>query len=183
MQQTAPSSSVPPTPSEILPADAATLRELSAGIAATCASFNLRRASRAVAQQFDRALAAVGLRSTQFTLLAAMALAGPISTNELSDGLVIDRTTLTRNVRLLRDAGLVEGSSSRAGREIRFSLTDEGREVLGRAIPVWREVQSSIVASFGEERWPVMVEELGRLVQGTRRLDADVGHPPASRPA
>jgi DNA-binding MarR family transcriptional regulator len=173
VQQTAPPSPEQPAEPEILPSDAETLRQLGAGIAATCAGFHLRRASRAVTQQFDRALATVGLRSTQFTLLSAMALAGPISTNELSDGLVIDRTTLTRNIRLLRDAGLVEGLPGRPGREIRFALTDDGRDVLGRAIPIWREIQQEVVASFGEQRWPGLVEELGRLVQGLRHLDED----------
>src|SRR5262245_119903 len=50
VQQTAPSSE-----SEILPSDPEILRDLSAGIASTCAGFNLRRASRAVTQHFDHA--------------------------------------------------------------------------------------------------------------------------------
>jgi DNA-binding MarR family transcriptional regulator len=165
VEQTAPSSE-----DETLPSDPETLRDLSAGIASTCAGFNLRRASRAVTQHFDHALAPVGLRTTQFTLLGALALAGPVSTNELSAGLVVDRTTLTRNLRLLRDAGLVESHPGRGRREIRFSLSDEGRDALARAIPIWRGAQSSIVAAFGETRWPTMVAELGRLVNGTMAL-------------
>jgi DNA-binding MarR family transcriptional regulator len=167
VQQTAPSSEP-----EILPSDAQTLRELSAGIASTCAGFNLRRASRAVTQHFDHALAPIGLRTTQFTLLGALALAGPINTIDLARGLVVDRTTLTRNLRLLRDAGLVEAHPGRVGREVRFVLSDEGRDALARAIPLWREAQASIVAAFGETRWPTMVAELGRLVSGTMALSA-----------
>ena len=175
VQQTAPSSE-----SEILPSDPETLRDLSAGIASTCAGFNLRRASRAVTQHFDHALAPLGLRTTQFTLLGALALAGPVSTNELSVGLVVERTTLTRNLRLLRDAGLVEAVPGRTGREVRFALSDEGRDALARAIPIWREAQGSIVAAFGESRWPTMVAELGRLVNGTMALAADL---PRGEPA
>ena len=160
---------------EILPSDPETLRDLSAGIASTCAGFNLRRASRAVTQHFDHALAPVGLRTTQFTLLGALALAGPVSTNQLAAGLVVDRTTLTRNLRLLRDAGLVEAQPGRSGREVLFSLSDEGRDTLARAIPIWREAQSSIVTAFGEARWPTMVAELERLVSGTMALSDD--HP------
>lgn len=168
MQQTV-STSEP----DIVPSDPETLRELGLGIAATCAGFNLRRASRAVTQHFDHALAPVGLRTTQFTLLGALAIAGPVSTTELAAGLVVDRTTLTRNLRLLRDAGLVETQPGRSGREVRFTLSDEGRDTLARAIPVWREAQSSIVTAFGETRWPTMVSELGRLVNGTVALADD----------
>ena len=58
-----------PSEFESIPPDPETLRELGAGIAATCAGFTLRRAARAVTQHFDHALAPVGLRTTQFTLL------------------------------------------------------------------------------------------------------------------
>jgi DNA-binding MarR family transcriptional regulator len=174
VHQTAPSPEI-----EIPPSDAETLRDLSVGIASTCAGFNLRRASRAVTQHFDHALAPVGLRTTQFTLLGALALAGPVATNRLATALVVDRTTLTRNLRLLRDAGLVETQRSGGRREVLFSLSDEGRDALARAIPVWREAQESIVTAFGERRWPTMVAELNRLVGGTLALsdDTEPGHP------
>ena len=104
-----------------------------------------------------------------------LAIGGPVSTNELAVGLVMDRTTLTRNLRLLRDAGLVETHPGRSGREVRFTLSDEGRDTLARAIPVWREAQSSIVTAFGEARWPTMVAELHRLVSGTMALSDEAG--------
>ena len=156
------------------------LREISGGIAATCAGFNLRRASRAVTQHFDHALAPVGLRTTQFTLLGALALGGPVSINQLSMRLVMDRTTLTRNLRLLRDAGLVRAARSRAGRMVRYELTEIGCETLARAIPHWREAQDGIVGAFGAERWPGMVSELYRLVSGTLALDPRAEIPPES---
>lgn len=183
MQQTV-QFSEPDTPHEpeIPSSDAETLRQIGVGIAATCAGFNLRRASRAVTQHFDHALAPVGLRTTQFTLLGALALGGPVSINELSQGLVVDRTTLTRNLRLLRDAGLVESQRSATGREIRFELSDDGRETLARAIPVWQAAQQGIEEAFGAARWPGMVAELDRLVHGTLALDPN-GQPPARHPA
>jgi len=179
VQQTAPSSDP-----EIPPSDTDTLRQIGAGIAATCAGFNLRRASRAVTQHFDRALAPVGLRTTQFTLLGALALGGPASINELAHGLVVDRTTLTRNLRLLRDAGLVETRPGRTGREVRFLLTEAGRATLARAIPCWRAAQGGIVQAFGAARWPGLVAELDRLVGGTLALGprgAVTVHPAAGR--
>ena len=71
--------------------DPESLRQISGTIAATCAGFNLRRASRAVTQHFDHALAPVGLRTTQFTLLGALALGGARDINQLAQALVMDR--------------------------------------------------------------------------------------------
>jgi DNA-binding MarR family transcriptional regulator len=175
VQQTVPDAPAGP---DIPPSDAASLREIGVGIAATCAGFNLRRASRAVTQHFDHALAPVGLRTTQFTLLGALALAGPVSINELAHGLVVDRTTLTRNLKLLRDAGLVESRAPQSGREIRFLLSEAGRETLARAIPHWRAAQQGIEAAFGAARWPGMVAELDRLVSGTLALGPNGSAPP-----
>jgi DNA-binding MarR family transcriptional regulator len=165
------------------PSDPDSLRQLGAGIAATCAGFNLRRASRAVTQHFDHALAPAGLRTTQFTLLGALALAAPVSINQLAQGLVMDRTTLTRNLRLLRDAGLVVPHPGLAGREAYFVLTEAGRDTLVNAIPLWRAAQDGIVEAFGPGRWPAMVAELNRLVSGTLALDLQAPLPSTEHPA
>ena len=130
------------------------LRAVSNEIAATCAGFNLRRASRAVSQHFDHALAPTGLRMTQFTLLGALAIGGSVTINDLARVLVIDRTTLTRNLRLLRTAGHVAATTNGTGREQRISLTEDGRETLARAVPLWRAAQDTLVERFDETRWP-----------------------------
>lgn len=159
------------SPPEFRPAfptdDPQQLQHASQVIAATCAGFNLRRASRAVTQHFDHALAPVGLRSTQFTMLSAMALGGEVTITQMSRALVVDRTTLTRNLKLLRAAGLIDSAPQPAGRQIRFKLTVAGRDALARAIPHWRAAQDGIEQAFGAASWPVMVQELGRLVSRT----------------
>jgi DNA-binding MarR family transcriptional regulator len=164
VQQTTPQQTTPDT-------DPESLRAISGTIASTCAGFNLRRASRAVTQHFDHALAPAGLRTTQFTLLSALALGGPCEITQLAQALVMDRTTLTRNLKLLRDGGLVCAARSRAGRKIRFELTPSGRSTLARAVPYWREAQDGIVEAFGSELWPGLIAELYRLVSGTLTLD------------
>src|SRR6516225_7986548 len=66
-----------------------------------CACSNLRRAARAVTQLFDAELKPTGIRSTQFVLLVAIAELAPISLGRLAQILVIDRTTLSRSLRLM----------------------------------------------------------------------------------
>src|SRR6185437_5494617 len=77
-------------------------------IASSCACFKLRKASRAVTQFYDAALQESGLKVTQLTLLVSLTLAGPVPIGTLADELVMDRTTLTRNVELLVRDGLAE---------------------------------------------------------------------------
>jgi DNA-binding MarR family transcriptional regulator len=135
-------------------------------MASTCAGFNLRRASRAVSQHFDHALAPAGLRMTQFTLLGALALAGSTTINRLARSLVVDRTTLTRNLRLLRQAGLIASEPGRTGRERQVSLTPAGRDALRRAFPLWRAAQADLLQAFDPARWPTLLGDLDRLVDG-----------------
>lgn len=158
--------------------DSEALRGASRAIAMSCAGFNLRRAARAVTQHFDHALAPHGLRTTQFTLLAAVALCGPVTTNALAQILVMDRTTLTRNVRVLREAGWVQTVRQRGGRELQFQLSATGRRTLASAIPTWREAQGGIEEAFGAATWPDLVGELGRLVVGTLLLTPGQEPPP-----
>lgn len=150
---------------DLLP-DAEALRSLGVQIAATCAGFNLRRASRAVSQHFDRALVPAGLRMTQFTLLGALALAGSATTNQMAKALVIDRTTLTRNLRLLRNAGFITSRQGGAGREQILMLTPHGTATLAQAYPLWQAAQSAIVEAFDPSRWLTLVADLDRVVDG-----------------
>ncbi len=70
-----------------------------------CASFNFRRATRAITALFDNALQESGIRSTQFAILTAVAKTQPVSISTLCEILLMDATTLTRSLDLLRKAG------------------------------------------------------------------------------
>ena len=133
-------------------------------IAASCAGFHLRRASRAVSQHFDHALAPAGLRMTQFTLLAAFALGGTPSLGELAEALVTDRTTLSRNLKVIREAGLIEAVAGTDRRAQRFRLTEHGRSTLDAALPLWQSAQAEVVEPLGFDRWRGMLGDLADLV-------------------
>ncbi|MEE8273100.1 MAG: MarR family transcriptional regulator, partial [Alphaproteobacteria bacterium] len=69
--------------------------------AAICTCFNLRKAARAVTQLYDAALGPSGLRATQFSLIAALGVRGAPTISQLAKAMVMDRTTLTRNLKPL----------------------------------------------------------------------------------
>ncbi len=136
-----------------------------------CASFNLRKASRLMAQAYDRYLQPSGLTSTQFTLLAVASSRGPISITELAGELGLDRTTLTRNLRLVERESLVEVTAGRDARTRDVRLTANGRKSLKKAIPLWQEAQTRVVAALGRAHWRELVKELRTISRIARSLD------------
>ncbi len=128
-----------------------------------CASFNFRRAARAMTALFDHALQGSGIRSTQFTILTAIAKTQPVSVGKISETLVMDATTLTRNLNLLRKQGLVTVSPRGSMRQRFVTLTAEGEKALAGAVPLWREIQQKFVNTIGEDQWRKLREELESL--------------------
>jgi DNA-binding MarR family transcriptional regulator len=118
-----------------------------------CTCLAVRQAARHVTQFYDRRLAASGLRTTQFSILAKLRQQGPMTINTLADEMVMDRTTLGRNILPLQREGLLSvtpGRKDRRSKELR--LTEAGVERLREAREGWREAQAQFAAAFGEER-------------------------------
>lgn len=136
-----------------------------------CASLNFRRTARAVTKLYDQALQSSGMRSTQFAILVGVRKAQPISIGALGDTLVIDPTTLTRSLRLLQKEGLLTVSNRGEKRQRFVSLTAKGEEALGRAIPLWREIQARFVDTIGGEYWLKLRGELENLAGVATHLE------------
>jgi DNA-binding MarR family transcriptional regulator len=128
-----------------------------------CASFNLRKTSRAVTRLYDAALQETGIRSTQFAILVGIAKEQPVAIGALADVLVMDGTTLTRSLRLLQKEGLIAISSRAAMRQRFLTVTAKGESVLTRSLPAWRKAQERFVAAVGSEYWLDLRNELERL--------------------
>lgn len=124
-----------------------------AEIEATCACSNVRKAARAVTQLFDELLQPTGLRSTQFTLLVAVALLGETPVMQLAEALVMDRTTLARNLKPLESLGLLTVEAGTDRRRHLVRLTERGKEALARALPYWEQAQHRVVEHLGHEQW------------------------------
>ena len=115
-----------------------TARAAAAEVASHCVCFRLRKAARAATQVYDKALEPSGLRVTQFTLMVALALSEELTLSEVAERLVMDRTTLTANLKPLMRRGLVDSTvdpADRRGR--RLSLTAQGQATLAAATPIW----------------------------------------------
>ena len=133
-----------------------------------CMCFNLRKASRAVTQVYDEFLRSGGLRTTQFSLLAMLVGKGPMPIRTLADYMVMDRTTLTRNLKLVEREGLV---TVRAGEDRRtriVEITEKGRDAIRHALPFWQDAQDFMVRELGSKTWSALQANLGDTISATQ---------------
>ena len=140
-------------------------------VATQCACGNFRKATRAVTQFFDECLEPTGLRSTQFVILAAVGAMQPTSIARLAREMVMDPSTLARNLRPLEGQGLVEKVSREGRRSVNLSLTVEGQSRLNQGFPLWRDAQNRFVGHFGGEIWDHLRGSLSQAVSATRLPD------------
>ena len=130
-----------------------------------CAHANLRQATRVISQLYDAALKPCGIKATQFTLLAVLDNRGDMPLTRLAEILVMDRTTLSRNLQPLAKKGWLAIGREKDERVRLISLTAAGQAVVGEATPLWREAQMSIVRQFGATKLPGLISDLNALVQ------------------
>jgi DNA-binding MarR family transcriptional regulator len=122
--------------------------------------FNMRKATRAVTQFYDRHLEPAGIRATQFTLLLTLTAASGKTLTEMAEGLVMDRTTLTRNLKPLEKAALITTVKLADRRTKGYVLTEKGRQSIEKGVPLWKKAQQQIVSQMGAERYNRLLEEL-----------------------
>src|SRR6185295_8439011 len=73
-----------------------------------CNCFAIRAAARHVTQFYDQVIAPTGLRTTQYSILSKLKRRGPLTINALAEDMVMDRTTLGRNILPLERDGLIQ---------------------------------------------------------------------------
>jgi DNA-binding MarR family transcriptional regulator len=120
---------------------------------AACNCLALRQAARHVTQFYDQFLAPSGLRATQYSILARLQRKGPMTINTLAAELVMDRTTLGRNILPLQRDGLIAvgpGEFDRRSKELR--LTSAGAARFRAALKGWRAAQAQFESVFGVDR-------------------------------
>jgi DNA-binding MarR family transcriptional regulator len=137
-------------------------------IGRTCACYQVRKAARAVTKLYEEVLRPSGLRATQFSLLMATRVMGPVTVGKLARVTVMDRTTLTRNLQILERRGLLEMKSGEDRREREVTLTASGREVLAQAVPLWEEAQDRVRKGLGGERLHNLLGDLSEMISLAR---------------
>ncbi len=134
-----------------------------------CACLNLRKANRALTRFYDRFLSPAGIRVTQLPILTTVASAGPVTIAQLANLTVMDQSTLTRNLKFLKDRQLIRVRPGRDKRVREVSLTQGGAQMIRQAHPLWQEAQSRIGEEIGPPRLQQLVALSAVTIDAARR--------------
>jgi DNA-binding MarR family transcriptional regulator len=126
----------------------------------SCACAATRRAARAVTQLYDSYLRASDIEGTQYGLLSVLGSIGPCSQAAIAHRFALDKTTLSRNLKLLRRKGWIETVPTDDGRERRYVLSKSGEKRLAVAKPTWRRVQQRLRDSMTASEWDAVWKAL-----------------------
>ena len=119
---------------------------------AGCTSLKLRQLNRRVSQHYDRIVGAVGLKTSQSSLLSHVVRLGPVRPGELADHMEMDASTLTRNLQPLVAQGWVEVGPGEDGRSRLVTATDTGRSKRTEAQREWKRAQLALNDKLGIDR-------------------------------
>ena len=140
-------------------------------IGQVCPLHHLRMATRVITQLYDEILKPLGLRGTQLPVLAATAQLGPVTISHLAQALVMDRTTLTRNIKPLQKQGWLGVTPGSDQRTRQVSLTHQGASLVNQALPLWEVAQARVIDSLGEEWRQELLRDLSPLIALTQERD------------
>ena len=117
-----------------------------------CTHYKLRQIARRVGRDYDAVLAAAGLKTSQYSMLNAIARFAPVRPGDLAARMGLDASTLTRNLAPLVAAGWVSVGPGENLRTRSVELTDAGRAKLDEARRQWKSAQQALNARLGTER-------------------------------
>ncbi len=129
-----------------------------------CACASLRRAARLVTQLYSHEMGS-SIEPTQFALLSALHQVQGASQGRLGRALGLDKTTMSRNLRLLQKNGWIAPALSGDRRERGYRLTPSGEKILSGAKPGWLRAQAKLRAALSPGDWENMLKAFDRTAE------------------
>lgn len=144
--------------------------DASAGPAAApsspCVCAAIRRAGRVATRLYDAHLKPSGLKITQFSMLVNIARNPDITVTRLADLLLMDQTTVTRNLGVLEKAGWVRLEPEESDRRLkRVGVTDAGLAKLDEARPYWLRAHAAMEDILGRTGIEGLLTTLQKLME------------------
>lgn len=145
--------------------------DLAAEVGYACLGMRVARLHRVVARFYEQALQTAGLTQPQMEVLASLITAArPIRPAALAARLMLERSTISRNLALMQKRGWIAAAdTSPTGRAMSVAVTDAGRNAFTRGGTAWRRAQADAAKMLGPNA--------ASMLDGW--LDADVATPPA----
>jgi DNA-binding MarR family transcriptional regulator len=134
-----------------------------------CACATVRRAARLVTQMYGEHLSPFGLEAAQLTLLMAIAKQPGKSQTQLSTALGYDKTTLSRNLKLLQRSGWVTTKPFATQREAGLHLTPQGNKLVARTHAGWDRAQQQLRSAMSSSEWNAMWKGMRALTRAAHQ--------------
>jgi DNA-binding MarR family transcriptional regulator len=133
---------------------------------ANCLAYTSRRTARAVTNLFNARMAGLDLNVAQFGLLAAVAHMPGSSLSAIGEVMLLDESTMARNLSVLERRGLVEatGGRGRGGKSV--NLTRQGQALHTKGGKIWKETNRELEAALGVQAASAgraFLEDLSRI--------------------
>jgi DNA-binding MarR family transcriptional regulator len=140
--------------------------DLAAEVAGACLGMRVARLHRVIARRYEQALQTAGLTQPQMEVLASLLIAaGPVRPAALATRLMLERSTLSRNLALMQKKGWVAvAETSATGRTMSVTITDAGRAAFTSAGTAWRRAQAGAARMLGPDAAPTLDQWLGSAV-------------------
>ncbi|MDY3561364.1 MarR family winged helix-turn-helix transcriptional regulator [Gemmata sp. JC673] len=132
-------------------------------MAANCIAVRVRVLNRFVTALCETGLRGHGISVAQVNIMVVAGHAGPLTPTALSTALVMDKSTLSRDVTALLANGWLRKSEGPDRRSHTLELTTAGRDKLAAILPVWRQAQKDLQAQLGAENVPPLFDAVARV--------------------
>jgi DNA-binding MarR family transcriptional regulator len=128
-----------------------------------CVGGCVRKLNRVVSSIYDSALAGAGLKTSQFSVLIAVANRGKARPAELIKQLQLDESTLSRNVDRMCARGWLRLHRGEDRRSHQIELTDKGQALIRKSLPAWQRAQEEISRTLGADTVAGLRSALSKL--------------------
>jgi DNA-binding MarR family transcriptional regulator len=138
-----------------------------------CACATILRTARLVTQLYSHEIGAGtgnALEPQQFALLSAFEHRPGLGQTPLGKALGLDKTTLSRNLRLLQKNGWIAPTEAdpATGARRSYKLTPAGEAVLAAAKPGWMRAQNKLRAALAAGEWESTLQLFGLVAKAAR---------------
>ena len=128
-----------------------------------CIAFRIRKLNRLVTAIYDDALAEAGLKTSQFTVLVALANREKVTPSELTRLLAMDESTVSRNVERMCAKGWLRLDPGEDRRSHTIEVTQNGKALIRKCLPAWQRAQEGVTRRLGTENVAAVRSSLRKL--------------------
>ncbi|MFT5170181.1 MAG: DNA-binding MarR family transcriptional regulator [Candidatus Omnitrophota bacterium] len=129
-----------------------------------CICFNVRKASKVITSVYENMFKDLGITAPQATIINSALTLGPLTVNELAEAVATDRTTLTRNLKIMEREGLIRITAGADKRVKEINCAPKGIELADKMRGLFAEFKDKVDKHIGEERMQALCKELCEVV-------------------